>query len=97
MNINIRKKENEELKNNEINILVEYSTCTDIDKIIENIKNYNDHKVLVRKNNEYLQIAATMGIPAIIVYLAFIGTIVVKGIRKMSKHKIIAINKKWRI
>lgn len=56
MNIRIRKKENGELKNNEINILVEYSTCTDIDKIIEHIKNYNDHKALVRKNNEYVQI-----------------------------------------
>ena len=56
MNINIRKKKNEELNTDEINILIEYSTNTNIDKIIEHIKNYKDQKVLVRQNNEYLQI-----------------------------------------
>ena len=56
MNINIRKKKNEELNTDEINISIEYSTNTNIDKIIEHIKNYDDQKVLVRQNNEYLQI-----------------------------------------
>ncbi len=56
MNINIKKKKNEELNNDEINVLVEYSTDTNIEKIIEHIKNYNDQKVLVRQNNEYVQI-----------------------------------------
>ncbi len=56
MNINIKKKKNEELNTDEINIWVEYSTNTNIDKIIEHIKNYDDQKVLVRQNNEYLQI-----------------------------------------
>ena len=54
MNINIKK--NEELNTDEINISIEYSTNTNIDKIIEHIKNYDDQKVLVRQNNEYLQI-----------------------------------------
>ena len=56
MNINIKKKKNEELNIDEINIWIEYSTNTNIDKIIEHIKNYDDQKVLVRQNNEYLQI-----------------------------------------
>ena len=56
MNINIRKKKNEELNTDEINISIEYSTSTNIDKIVEHIKNYDDQKVLVRQNNEYLQI-----------------------------------------
>ena len=44
-----------------------------------------------KTHNEYLQIAATMGIPALIVYLAFIGTIIIGCIQKSSKSKLITI------
>lgn len=44
-----------------------------------------------KAHNEYLQIAATMGIPALIVYLIFIGMIVFPGIKNMEKSKVITL------
>ena len=44
-----------------------------------------------KAHNEYLHIAVTMGIPALLFYLAFIGMIVIKGIKRSSKHKVIAM------
>lgn len=50
------------------------------------------HKVYVDKtHNEYLQIAVTMGIPAVLVYLVFLGSIGIMGIKKVFKYKTIAI------
>ncbi len=49
------------------------------------------HVYIDKAHNEYLQIAATMGIPALIAYLIFIGIILIKGIEKMLKHKVITI------
>ncbi|MGN1310310.1 MAG: O-antigen ligase family protein [Clostridia bacterium] len=48
----------------------------------------NRANVLVDKaHNEYLQIAATIGIPALIVYLLFIGMILLPKMRKMLTEK----------
>ena len=44
-----------------------------------------------KAHNEYLQIAATMGIPALIVYLIFIGQIVIGGMKRMAKSKLATI------
>ncbi len=44
-----------------------------------------------KAHNEYLQIAATMGIPALLAYLTFIGMVLISGVKKMLKHKVIAI------
>lgn len=56
MIVNINKKMDEKLNKDEINISIEYSAYTNIDNVIEYIKNYDEKKVLVRQNNEYLQI-----------------------------------------
>lgn len=56
MNINLKKKINKELNDDEINILIEHSANTNIDKVIEHIKNYENQNVLVRQNNEYIEI-----------------------------------------
>ena len=47
-----------------------------IDYVIYRAENY--HEVIDKAHNEYLQIAATIGIPALIVYLAFVAQIILK-------------------
>ena len=42
--------------------------------------------VIDKAHNEYLQIAATMGIPALIIYLTFIGIIVLKNLKLAIKN-----------
>lgn len=42
-----------------------------------------------KAHNEYLQIAATMGIPALIVYLVFISMIIFPSIKNIKKSKVI--------
>ena len=44
-----------------------------------------------KAHNEYLQIAATIGIPALIVYLSFIGLILFPKIKEMFKNKLLFI------
>ena len=44
-----------------------------------------------KAHNEYLQMAATMGIPALLVYLLFISKIEIFNIRRMFKFKLSAI------
>ena len=44
-----------------------------------------------KAHNEYLQIAATMGIPALVVYLIFIGMIIFPSIKYMKKSKVITV------
>ncbi len=51
----------------------------------------HNHVAIDKAHNEYLQIAATIGIPALLIYVAFISMIVIKGFKKMFKHKVIAI------
>lgn len=51
----------------------------------------NAHVYIDKAHNEYLQIAATMGIPALIIYLSFIGMIVFPGMKMMLKSKVIAV------
>ncbi len=59
---------------------------------MDNINYILDNNMYIDKaHNEYLQIAATMGIPAIIIYLIFISTIEISCMKKMLKHKVIAI------
>lgn len=59
---------------------------------IDNMRYIFDHNVCIDKaHNEYLQIAVTMGIPAILIYLIFIGMIEIPCMKKMLKYKVIAI------
>ena len=56
MNINVNKKKNEELEKNEINVFLEYPEDINIDNFIKYIKKYDTQKVLVKQDNEYIQI-----------------------------------------
>ena len=56
MNINVNKKKNEELEKNEINVFLEYPENIDIDNFVKYIKKYDTQKVLVKQDNEYIQI-----------------------------------------
>ena len=56
MKITIYKKNNNKLKDKQINITIEYSSNTNIENFINYIKEYDTQKILVRKNNEYFQI-----------------------------------------
>ena len=54
----------------------------------ENAMYYFDHGCIIDKaHNEYLQIAATMGIPALITYLLFISSIVICNFKKSFKYE----------
>ena len=56
MNININKKQNKNLEKNEVNVFLEYPEEINIDNFIKYIKKYDNQKVLVKQNNEYIQI-----------------------------------------
>ena len=56
MNINVNKKKNEELEKNEINVFLEYPEDINIDNFVKYIKKYDTQKVLVKQDNEYIQI-----------------------------------------
>lgn len=56
MNINVNKKKNEELEKNEINVFLEYSEDINIDNFVKYIKKYDTQKILVKQDNEYIQI-----------------------------------------
>ena len=56
MNININKKQNKNLEKNEVNVFLEYSEDINIDNFIKYIEKYDNQKVLVKQNNEYIQI-----------------------------------------
>lgn len=43
------------------------------------------HTVIDKAHNEYLQIAATIGIPALLIYLVFLGIIVLKNVKLSLK------------
>ena len=59
---------------------------------IDNVKFIFDTGVCIDKaHNEYLQITATMGIPTMIIYLIFISMIEISCMKKMLKHKVIAV------
>ncbi len=58
----------------------------------EFLKFVNRSKTIPDKaHNEYLQIAATIGIPALIVYLAFVGMILFPKMKYMFKDKAMLI------
>lgn len=60
--------------------------CTD-----EYLKILEKHPIHIDKaHNEYLQIAATMGIPALCTYLIFLGTILTPSIDYFRKYRTIA-------
>ena len=44
-----------------------------------------------KAHNEYLQIAATLGIPALVVYIAFVSLILIPKMKNMNKDKIALI------
>ena len=56
MNINVNKKKNEELEKNEINVFLEYPEDINIDNFVKYIKKYDTQKILVKQDNEYIQI-----------------------------------------
>ena len=56
MNININKKQNKNLEKNEVNVFLEYPEEINIDNFIKYIEKYDNQKVLVKQNNEYIQI-----------------------------------------
>lgn len=59
---------------------------------IESLEYIITHKTYIDKaHNEYLQIAATMGIPALAIYLGFISMIIVPNIKKMFKDQTITV------
>lgn len=47
------------------------------------------NRFIDKAHNEYLQIAVTIGIPALIFYILFIGTICIAGLKKLFKHKVL--------
>ena len=67
------------------NGIYENLTETNID-LIQKAKGIID-----KAHNEYLQIAVTLGIPALIVYLIFIGLIILPNIKKIFKQEVIFI------
>ena len=54
MNININKKQNKNLEKNEVNVFLEYPEEINIDNFIKYIEKYDNQKVLVKQNNEYI-------------------------------------------
>ena len=56
MNIKVKEKKNKELEKNEINVFLEYPENIDIDNFVKYIKKYDTQKVLVKQDNEYIQI-----------------------------------------
>ena len=48
-------------------------------------------KDIDKAHNEYLQIAATIGIPALIVYLSFLSLILFPKMKEMFKNKLLFI------
>lgn len=55
----------------------------------EFIKAHND--IPDKAHNEYLQIAVTLGIPALIAYLIFLGMIIIPNLKYIFKQKYIFI------
>ena len=56
MDIHIEEIENNELKENEINISIEHLSGKDIKDFLKYIKEYDTKKVVIRENNEFKQI-----------------------------------------
>ena len=56
MEIKINEKINEKLENDKINICIEHTSKTETNDFIEYINKYEEKKILVKHDNEFIQI-----------------------------------------
>ena len=69
---------------------LKYGLYEDKDILCNELHNFMErtHSVVDKAHNEYLHIAATIGVPALLIYLIFLGIIVLKNLKVSLKDNV---------